>query len=238
MDGKLLAGQPALITGASSGIGRALALHLAHLGAKLHLAGRDERRLEETGSLAKKEGASVELHRADLLDDAAVARLAAAIGDELGVLIHSAGLVKLGAMAAAELSDLDAQLAINLRAPYALTQRCLPALRRARGQIVFVNSGAGLNARGGWGQYAISKFGLRALADSLREELKDDGVRVLTIYPGRTATPMQEEVHRMENRSYDPSRFIPPDAVAAMVVQALSLPRTAHVTEINVRQME
>jgi len=127
---------------------------------------------------------------------------------------------------------------LNLRAPYLLTQRLLPLLRRARGQVVFVNSSAGLHAAAGTSQYAATKHALKALADSLRCEVNDDGIRVLSVYPGRTASPMQELLHnqhRADARPYVAADLLQPDDVAAVVVQALRLPRTAEVTDLHVR---
>jgi short-subunit dehydrogenase len=101
--------------------------------------------------------------------------------------------------------------------------------------VVFVNSGAGLSANAEWAAYAASKHGLKALADALRQEEHGNGVRVTTVYPGRTATPMQEKVHRQEGRPYDPSRWIDPESVATAALTALDLPRDAEITDLTVR---
>jgi NADP-dependent 3-hydroxy acid dehydrogenase YdfG len=85
--------------------------------------------------------------------------------------------------------------------------------------------------------YAASKHALRALADGLRDEVNKKGVRVITVFPGRTATPMQEAVHRYEGRPYDAERFLQPEDVAAAAVNALALPRTAEVTDLHIRPM-
>ena len=106
------------------------------------------------------------------------------------------------------------------------------------GQVVFVNSSAGLTARAGVGQYAATKHALRAVADSFREEVNADGLRVLSVFLGRTATPMQEAVHKMEGKAYYPERLMQAEDVAAVVVNALSLPRTAEVTDIYARPMK
>jgi NAD(P)-dependent dehydrogenase (short-subunit alcohol dehydrogenase family) len=126
-------------------------------------------------------------------------------------------------------------LAVNLVAPAELTRLLLPVLRVSRGQVVFVNSGAGLHAHAGWSAYAASKHGLKALADALRSEEAEHGVRVTSIFPGRTATPMQERVHRQEGSDYEPGRFISPDAVATTILTAIDLPRDAHLTDLTVR---
>ena len=154
------------------------------------------------------------------------------------ILVHSIGLFRAGPIASSPVADLDDQYRVNLRVPYLLTQALLPALIGRQGQVVFVNSSAGAHpARGNWGAYAATKHALRALADSLRDEVNRRGVRVLTVFPGRTATAMQEEVHRFEDRPYDPERFLQPEDVAAPIVQALSLPRTAELTDLHIRPM-
>ena len=98
-----------------------------------------------------------------------------------------------------------------------------------------MNSSAGLTANARWSAYAASKFGLRALADSLRAEEAGNGVRVTTLFPSRTATPMQERVHEQEGRTYDASRWISVDTVAASVLHVLDLPGDASIPELVVR---
>jgi NAD(P)-dependent dehydrogenase (short-subunit alcohol dehydrogenase family) len=124
---------------------------------------------------------------------------------------------------------------VNLVSPAELTRLLLPQLRLSRGQVVFVNSGAGLDANARWGAYAAAKHGLRALADALRREEHDHGVRVTSVYPGRTATPMQLKVHQQEGRTYDPDRWIDPESVATTVLAAIDLPRDAEITDLTVR---
>lgn len=223
--------QVALITGASGGIGSAIASALAKEGVRLFLVGRDLEKL--TGG---------EAFQADLTDDAQLRATAARVREVYGgvdLLIHSIGLFRAGPMETSPVADLDAQYRVNLRVPYLLTQELLPSLIERQGQVVFVNSSAGFHpAKGNWGAYAATKHALRALADSLRDEVNRKGVRVLTVFPGRTATPMQEEVHRFEGKPYDPSRFLQPADVAISVVQALRLPRTAELTDLHLRPMQ
>jgi NADP-dependent 3-hydroxy acid dehydrogenase YdfG len=227
-----------LITGASSGIGAALARMLAAPGRTLHLIGRDDPRLASVRRDVEHAGGTAVTYRIDLADHAAVdaeaVRLAAEIR-RLDALVHSAGIVSLGPVESAAIADLDRQYAVNLRTPFALTTALTPALVAARGQVFFINSGAGQRSNPGWSQYAATKFGLRALADAYRAEVADRGVRVTTVYPGRTATPMQAEVHRQEGRDYDPNAFATPEDVASSIKHAIDMPRSAIVTEISVR---
>ena len=133
------------------------------------------------------------------------------------------------------LHDWEEQLAVNLTSPAVLTREFLPHLRESRGIAVFVNSSAGLTASAEWSAYAASKFGLRALADALRAEEMEHGVRVTTVYPSRTATPMQEKVHEQEGRTYDSSRWIAPETVVSTVLHVLDLPADATIPDVTVR---
>lgn len=233
---KTLEGRRALVTGASSGIGRATALTFAAAGAAVILNGRSRDRLEAVAGLIRDTGGRAEVAPADLADAVALAGLAARVRvDGPDVLVHSAGAITLGSVAEGDADDLDRQWRVNARAPYLLTRALLPGLVDRRGDIVFVNSGAGVSARGGWSQYAMTKHALRALSDSLRDEVADRGVRVISVYPGRTATPMQEDVHRMEGRDYRPEKFVQPEDVARQILAAVSLPPSAVVTDVHVR---
>lgn len=153
------------------------------------------------------------------------------------VLVHAAGDIVLGDMKSLTIDDFDRQYKINLRAPYLLTQKLLPQIRARRGQVVFINSSVGVHARANVGQYAATKHALKAVADSLRDEVNSDGVRVLSIFAGRTATSMQEAIHRLENKAYDPQLLLQPEDIASVVINALTLPRTAEVTDIHIRPL-
>lgn len=234
------AGQTALVTGASSGIGRALALALAAAGAHVALVGRRVETLETVAADARRLGSTAGPYPADLGEERGIAALVERLQRDLArldILAHAAGVFALGTTASAEVAELDRQYATNVRAPYALTQALLPMLRRQQGQIVFLNSTVGLRAAANVGQYAATKHALRAVADSLRDEVNADGVRVLSVFLGRTATPMQASIHASEAKPYAPERLIQPDDVATVVLSALSLPRTAEVTDVSIRPM-
>jgi len=222
-----------LITGAGSGIGEAVAARLAARGEDLWLLARD------SGRAARLKARFPGCHT--LIGDlAAPDRLSWALGQqtqpvELDSLLHIAGVVQLGTIGDLTTKVWNETLAVNLIAPAELTRLFLPTLRVARGQVVFVNSGAGLRADAEWGTYAASKHGLRALADSLRAEEHAAGVRVTSVYPGRTATAMQQRVRSQEGLPYDPGAYIDPESVATAVLTALDLPRDAEITEITVR---
>lgn len=222
-----------LVTGAGSGIGAAVARRLLERGDDLWLLARDAGRARELA--ARHPGA-----RTLVGDLAEPSRLSWALGhqtppDRLDSLLHIAGIVELGPVGDLTPKIWNDTLAVNLVGPAETTRLLLPQLRLSHGHVVFVNSGAGLNAHAQWGAYAASKHGLKALADALRQEEREHGVRVTSVYPGRTATPMQQQVHQQEGKEYDPSRWIDPESVATTVLTALDLPRDAEITDLTVR---
>ena len=231
------ADQIAVVTGASSGIGRAIALGLAAQGAILCLVGRKLQTLEVVAEKARTTGYRVLSYRTDLTVDKDIQDLAANLRRDVGavdVLVHSAGVISLGRLETEPADKLDWQYRSNVRAPYVLTQTLLPMLKSRRGQIVFINSLAGLGASAIAGQYGATKHALKAIADSLREEVDAEGLRVLSVFLGKVATPMQVDVLKIEGRAYHPERLIQPEDVASVVINTLSLPRTAEVTDITI----
>ncbi|HTS07785.1 MAG TPA: SDR family NAD(P)-dependent oxidoreductase [Candidatus Eisenbacteria bacterium] len=234
-----LAGRVAVVTGASSGIGRAIAVGLSREHVHVCAVGRNPAALAETVA-AIRQSSEVSDFQIDLTVEGSLQPLLQFL-EKLGrvdILIHSAGIIHQDLAERADIKDFDLQFAANVRAPYVLTQRLLPLLTVARGQIVFINSSAGLTAkRPEVGQYAATKHALRAITDSLREEVNPKGIRVLSLYLGRTATPMQEALYQQEGRVYNPEMLLQPEDVATIVVQALLLPYTAEVTDISIRPM-
>jgi NAD(P)-dependent dehydrogenase (short-subunit alcohol dehydrogenase family) len=218
-----------LLTGAGSGIGALLARALLDRGDEVHVVARSERRATELGEQLPGARPLV----ADLEHPESVESLR--LPERLDSVVHAAGVVALGTVADLSVQDWARQLRVNLVAPAALTRVALPALRAARGTVVLVNSGAGLFAHPQWSAYAASKHGLRALADSLRAEEQPHGVRVTSVYPGRTATPMQEEVHRQEGKAYDASAWIQPQTVVDAVLHVLDLPGDATIPDLTIK---
>jgi NAD(P)-dependent dehydrogenase (short-subunit alcohol dehydrogenase family) len=219
-----------LITGASSGIGAACAERLAHGGWKV-FAGVRER--------GKAPAGTTEL-LLDVTDAGAIEAAAAVVGDRLDGLVNNAGIGVAG-----PLEMFRHQLEVNLTGQLALTQACIPALRAARGRVVLIGSISGRSALPFMGAYAITKFGLEALADALRVELAHDGITVSIVEPGTIATaiwkksqPVADSLgpdalerygkHLTAMRSFAAARAAkaaPVESVARAVEHALMSPR-------------
>ena len=221
-----------LITGAGAGIGAAVAKALAGRGDELVLVARNGARADQL----REEYAGCRTLVADLAEPMALADALAEqeLPGRLDSLVHVAGVVELGPVSEQSATVWRRTMDVNVLAPAELTRLCLPALRASRGHVVLVNSGAGLRANPGWSSYAASKHALRALADSLRGEERQSGVRVTSVFPGRVATAMQAKVHDQEGKEYDPSDWIAPESVATAVLTALDLPRDAEMTDVTV----
>jgi NADP-dependent 3-hydroxy acid dehydrogenase YdfG len=230
----------AVVTGAGSGIGKQIALCLAEKSMRLLLLGRNIGALEAVAEMARKTAPQVTSCNVDLLLESDIRRVCDDMRRDVSrvdVLIHSAGIISLGPLSSAPIQDFDKQYQVNVRAPFVLTQALLPMLKINQGQVVFINSSAGVNAAANTGQYAATKFALKAIADSLRQEVNADGIRVVSVYPGCTASPMQAAIFKMEGREYHPELLMQPLDVATVVLTALTLHRSAEVTDIHVRPL-
>lgn len=215
-----------LITGAGGGLGSAIARALAPTHSLL-LAGRPSPRLD---ALATELGAAtwpLDLTDLDGIDAAAEALT------ELDALVHNAGVAVPGRVSESTPDQWRAAFEVNVTGAVALTCALLPALRAARGQVVFINSGSGLNVSPGLAAYSASKFALRAFADSLRAD--EPLLRVTSIHPGRIDTDMQRGLVAYEGGTYDPARFLSPDTVAGVVAQVLATPPDAHTHQVVIR---
>ncbi|TDD79322.1 SDR family oxidoreductase [Actinomadura rubrisoli] len=242
-----------LITGATGGIGTAVAERLRERGHDLVLTGRSPERLDAlAGKLRTGAHAATQLInpaaatappsnrtiRTIPLDLNEPRRLEASLAlgglpERLDGIVHAAGVVHLSPVAELEADEWIDHLSVNLVSAAELTRLLLPALRAVKGHVVFVNSTAGLRANPEWAAYAASKFGLRALADSLRAE--EPTLRVTTVYPGRTATEMQRKVRAQEGQRYAEDDFAAPTTVARVLVAALETPRDAVISDVTVR---
>jgi NADP-dependent 3-hydroxy acid dehydrogenase YdfG len=220
----------ALVTGGSSDIGQAISIALAGAGTHVIAVGRSRERLAELATHAPE---LIEPVAADLTrdDERSVVAQAASRAERLDMLVLGSGIYE----RSHDPSALRRQFAANVEAPYALLQTMLPMLKAASGQVVFINSTQGLTASPDVGQYAATQHAMRAIADSLRDEVNASGVRVTSIFLGRTATARQAQIFAMEGRPYPPERLIQPTDLAGVVLTLLTLPPTVEATNISLR---
>jgi NADP-dependent 3-hydroxy acid dehydrogenase YdfG len=225
----------ALVAGASGDIGRAIAFDLLGAGAEVFMLGRSMARLANP---PPPESARAKCHfiAADLTDVSGVERIASDISPRgrLDVLVLSSGVYE----RSQEPTVFTSQMAANVLGPYSLIQRLLPLIIESKGQIVFINSTQALKATAGIGQYAATKHATKAIADSLRDEVNGVGVRVLSIFSGRTAGERQRAIFAAEGRPYRPERLIQLADIASLVLFLLQLPRTSEVTDVVLRPMQ
>ena len=221
----------ALVTGASSGIGYAIAQALAAQGVHVHAVARGWPQTPD----------SWHLHKADFTADADVRRLAAEVSKPdtpLDLLIHCAGVLEIGAVAEFSMAHLDAMYQVNVRAPFLLTQLLLSQLTSSQGQIVFINSSAAIAPNTTLAAYSSTKAALKSIADCLRLEVNSSGVRVMSVYPGKTASIMQKRAHTLADKPYDAASLMQAEDVAQMVLSALALPKTAEMTDLHIRPLK
>jgi NADP-dependent 3-hydroxy acid dehydrogenase YdfG len=225
----------ALVVGASGDIGRAIAFDLLGAGAEVFMLGRSMARLVRPPP-PEKFREKCRFVVADLTDDDAIACVSAQIASRsrLDVLVLSSGTYE----RSHEPAVFGRQIAANVIGPYTLLQQLLPSLMEANGQVVFINSSQALKAAAGLGQYAATKHAMKAVADSLRDEVNAHGVRVMSLFLGRTASERQRAIFAAEGRVYPPERLIQPADVAEVVLSLLRLPRTTEVTDIVLRPMQ
>ena len=227
-------GKTILLTGATSGIGKALAIKLHIAGARLILLGRDFTALGN--ELPPEHGCT--FYKPDFTKEneiTAFAEEALAIGYAIDILIHSAGVSHLGRIGEMPVEKLDEQYLVNCRAPFLITQKFLPSLSQNKGQVIFLNSTAGLQTRELLGSYSCSKYALKAIADSLRMEVKSSGVSVMSVFLGATATPMQEKIQQYFGNVFLSENYMSAEDMAERILMVMLNGKVAGVTDVTIK---
>ena len=219
----------AVITGAGGSVGSAVVEACVADGFDVHAVFR---------RAPAATAAGVTAHAADLEDDDELGALIASLAavSHMSLLVHAAGAYERAALADTGDAALARLLRVNVQAPHTLTRGLLPALRAGGANVVFVNSSVAVRAgEPDISAYAASRHAQRSLADSLRSEENAHGVRVTSLFLGRTAGPLQERIHADEGRRYEPQRLVQPQDVAQVVLGLASLPATSEITELQLR---
>ena len=239
-----LDGDVALVTGASSGIGRATAKTLADAGAAVAVTARRTDRIETLAEEIEDEGGEALPITADVTETDDVERMIERTREELGgldILVNNAGVMLLAPVIRADLEDLQQMLDVNLMGLMAATRKALPGmLDQDSGHIVNISSVAGRRANEASGGYAATKFGVNAFSESLRKETADSGVRVTVIEPGAVDTelgqhiPDEQVMERMAEMVQDMT-VLQPEDIAAAIRYAVTQPPRVSVNELLVR---
>ena len=219
-----------VITGASRGIGRAIAERLAAPGRELVLHGRTTAALVETATAVRSRGAAAKVITGDLGAVAGVRALAAVAGEApVRALIHCAGVAVVRSVENVSQADWERSLFVNVTAPFLLVQRLLPQLGEGS-TIVAILSIAARRGFPGWSAYCAAKAALAGLTASLREELRGRGIRVVDVYPAATDTALWDQVAG----SWPRERMIAPAEVAEAVAFALERPPSVLVDSLAI----
>jgi 3-oxoacyl-[acyl-carrier protein] reductase len=230
-----LAGSVALVTGASRGIGRAIALQLASMGASVAICGRDRAALEESVSALAKTPVSVHSQIADVTKLADVSDLVATTESTLGpitILVNNAGIGLFGPVHEKTEADWDRVLDTNLKSVFLVSRAVAPSMiRRGSGDIINISSLAGKNTFAGGGIYCASKWGILGLSGCMAEDLREHGIRVSVICPGSVATEFSGRGHK------DPSKVLSPEDVAHAVEAIVTQGPHSFLSEMHLRPL-
>jgi NADP-dependent 3-hydroxy acid dehydrogenase YdfG len=235
-EGKTLVGKTALVTGASRGIGAAVAAALSNAGARVGLLARSESGLRE---VAGRLGQNAVAIPCDVTNEASVAAAAERFRAELGgapdIIVNNAGLFQIKPIAALSADEFSSTLQTNLVAPFLIIRQFLQAMyERGNGDIVTIGSSADRNIFLGNGAYAASKYGARALHEVLRAETRTTGIRAILVSPAGVDTDLWEGIRFPgSDAPPDRTRMIPPSAVADAVLYALAQPASVTVDELR-----
>lgn len=238
-----------LVTGASSGIGEATARLLAAEGAKVALVARRVEKLEKLASEIAAQGHTALAIEADVTDQQqAIAAVERTVGDfgRLDILVNNAGVMLLGPMADAPTDEWDRMIDINLKGLLYMTHAATPHLREAvddspRGatDIVNISSVAGRVASAGAGVYNLTKFGVGAVSEAMRQELSHEGVRITIIEPGAVSTELVDhlrpEIRDSIRERFDDIKTLEAHDIAEAIEYAVTRPAHVSVNEILIR---
>jgi NADP-dependent 3-hydroxy acid dehydrogenase YdfG len=225
----------ALITGASSGIGKATAIAFAQAGIHLALVSRSQEKLETVAQEAATPGVKIQTYPLDLAKIEQVKAKIEAIASDFGgidILVNNAGIAYTNSLMDTSLADWQRVIDLNLTSVWQCIQGVLPLMRdRREGIIINVSSIAGKEVFPDWGAYCVSKFGLMALSKTLAAEEADRGIRVTTICPGSVNTDLWDA--ESVNADFDRSAMITPETVARSILHTALLPKSAVIEELT-----
>lgn len=225
----------ALITGASSGIGKATALAFAKAGIDVALVSRSQEKLEGVAAVAKEIGVEAKAFTVDLGSVAQVKTKIQAIADEFGdidILVNNAGIGYTANLSDTPLEDWQRVIDLNITSVFQCMMAIVPGMRqRGKGTIINIASIAAKQAFAGWGAYCVSKAGLLALSQTLAQEERVHGIRVTAICPGAVNTEIWDT--ETVNVNFDRTKMLTPEIVAQTILHTVLLPQEAVIEELT-----
>ena len=234
---KRLLDRVAIVTGASQGIGRAIAVELAREGAKVLVTSRQTEKLEEVVKEIQTFNVQAVAVSGDLTNDADVANILAACLDQLGeasILVNNAGAMSRASVTDIGVEEWDFVYAVNIRAPFLLCQGVLDSMIKNRqGEIINISSQRARQGKANRSAYCSTKAALNVFSQSLREEVKPFGVRVHSLILAGVDTPLI----RASYPDTSPSLWISSESVAKMVIHLITQPATVDIPEIEIRSL-
>ncbi len=235
LEAKCLAGQTALVTGSSRGIGKAIAQRLAAMGAAVGLCGRDARALESTAAVLRQSGAKVHGQVADVTQNREVQALVESVETLLGpiaVLVNNAGMGSFGPVHERSEEDWDLLMNTNLKSVFLVSRAVVARMMgRRMGNIINISSLAGKNTFAGGGLYCASKWGLLGLTGCMAEDLRGHGIRVSAVCPGSVYTDFAGRGKK------DPTKVLTPEDVAHAVAMIAMQGPQSFISEVDVRPL-
>ena len=230
---KPLENPTALVTGASRGIGRAIAERLSRMGARVAICGRDEQALNAAAEALRHEGIQVFEHPADVRDTGQVAELVRRVTEALGeieILVNNAGVGVFGPAHERTDQEWDTVLDTNLKGVFLVSRAVAPQMiRRRSGHIINISSLAGKNAFAGGGIYCASKWGLLGLTYCMAEDLRGYGIRVSAVCPGTVQTEFSPHAGK------EPGKMLQPSDVAHAVEMLVTQAPQSFISEVLLR---
>ena len=227
--------ETAVITGASSGVGKSLAIQLSDAGYKVVLAARSENKLNAIAEEIQTKGGNCLVVPTDVSQPEQINNLKVRTLEygDVFVVINNAGLGKFCKIEDVTLEDWNRQLDVNLRASFLVSQAFIPGMKqREKGMLVFMNSVAGKKGYPYSAAYVASKFGMRGLADSMREELRENNIKVISIHPGAVDTPFWDEA----GVNFPREEMLDTFTLAQSIMHAIQSPGNFTVEELVVRR--
>ena len=225
----------AIITGSSTGIGKSLAFKLSKNKYKIILVARSEEKLELIAKQIKDNGSESLIVPADLSKPESILQIKAKVklfGD-VSLVINNAGMGKFDKIEDVSLNDWNDQIDINLRSAFLVSQLFVPNMKIAKtGMLVFINSVAGKKAYPFSAAYSASKFGLKGLADSFREELRAFNIKVISVFPGAVDTPFWNDL----NVDFPRNEMLNVDSLAESILHTINAPGNLTVEEMVLRR--